>query len=212
MLKHNNTTIERLNHSAFRISGKKIIYVDVFNIPDAKIGDIVLVSHEHFDHCSIEDLQKVCGPETVIVCPPDCQSKIMAGQVECKQILLVKPGVKLNIDGVKIEAVHAYNTNKKFHPKENEWIGYIIEIDGTRIYHAGDTDVIPEMNSFKNIDVACLPVSGTYVMTAKEAVKAAEMINPKIAVPMHYGAIIGTKADAEEFKGSWKGKTEILEP
>ncbi|MEK6968021.1 MAG: MBL fold metallo-hydrolase [Nanoarchaeota archaeon] len=210
MLNHNNVMIERLSHSAIRLTKNKTIYIDPFKISESKKGDVVLISHDHFDHCSIEDLQKICDSNTIIVCPPDCQSKIMAGKVHCKQILLVKPGVKLNIDGIRVEAVHAYNTNKNFHPKENDWVGYLIDLDGTIIYHAGDTDVIPEMSSFKNIDVACLPVSGTYVMTAKEAIQAAGIIKPKISVPMHYGTIIGTKADADEFKRLWNGRTEIL--
>jgi|SRR3989344_883620 len=207
-----NLTIERLNHSAFMINSKRLIYIDPFKIDMIKEADIILISHEHFDHCSIEDLKKIVTPNTRIVMPPDCQSKIASGKIKPKETLLVKPGVKLEIDGIHITAVPAYNTNKNFHPKENDWVGYLIESDGIRIYHSGDTDVIPEMKNLGKIDVACLPVSGTYVMTAKEAVQAAEIINPKVVIPMHYGAVVGSVADAHQFKSLWKGRTEILGP
>ncbi len=212
MLHYNDIAIERLNHSAIRLTKGERIYIDPFKISTSEKGSIVLITHEHFDHCSIEDLRKVCDVSTELVCPPDCQSKIMASKVQCKNVHLVTPGTTLTIGDVQIEIVAAYNTNKNFHPKDNEWVGYIITLGGARIYHAGDTDVIPEMDSFRSIDIACLPVSGTYVMTPNEAVQAADKIKPKIAIPMHYGAVIGTRADAEEFKRLWKGKTEILGP
>ena len=123
-------------------------------------------------------------------------------------VRVVKPGETLTIDGVKIEAVPAYNTNKQFHPKENGWLGFIVEMEGVRIYHAGDTDMIPEMKELK-VDIALLPVSGTYVMTAAEAVEAALAIQPGLAIPMHYGSIVGGETDAEKFSAALKGKVEV---
>ncbi len=208
-MRYNNIDILRIRHSAFRIHERMLIYIDPFQIAQSEQADLIFITHEHFDHCSIEDLRKVSTKNTTIIVPPGCQSKL-SGKVDCKQVVLVKPGVKLDIEGIKVEAVAAYNLNKQFHPKENEWVGYVLTLGSTRIYHAGDTDVIPEMAEIENIDVALLPVSGTYVMTANEAAKAAALIKPKVAVPMHYGAIIGTEADAQEFKQSYAGKTEIL--
>ncbi len=117
---------------------------------------------------------------------------------------MVKPGDTINIDDVKIEAVAAYNTNKDFHPQQNNWLGFIVTVEGVRIYHAGDTDLIPEMNTF-SADIALLPVSGTYVMTADEAIDAAKQIKPQIAVPMHYDAIVGTAQDALAFQKGLEG-------
>ncbi len=121
----------------------------------------------------------------------------------------MKPGDKINVEGVEIEAVPSYNTNKQFHPKERGWVGYIFTLKGQRIYIAGDTDYIPEMKGFK-ADIALLPVSGTYVMTADEAVKAALDINPKIAIPMHYGSIVGSDNDAKKFAEKLKGKIQVV--
>jgi len=120
----------------------------------------------------------------------------------------MSPGESISIDGMNIEAVPSYNTNKQFHPKNNNWLGFIIEIDGSRIYHAGDTDYIPEMEKF-NVDIALLPVSGTYVMTAEEAVKAALSIEPALAIPMHYGTVAGSEEDALNFKKALEGKIEV---
>ncbi|HEY3346824.1 MAG TPA: MBL fold metallo-hydrolase, partial [Nitrospirota bacterium] len=126
-----------------------------------------------------------------------------------KKFRKVAPGDKLNEKGIDIETVPAYNTNKAFHPKSNRWVGYIFTVEGERLYIAGDTDYIPEMKSIK-CDIAFLPVSGTYVMTAEEAVQAAQDIKPKVAVPMHYGTLAGTVADAERFKKLYKGESFIF--
>lgn len=198
MLKH----IHWLGHDGFRIDAGKVIYIDPFKISGGVPADIVLVTHEHFDHCSPEDVAKVQGENTVIVTEKDSAKKLKG------DVRVIAPGGKLTVGGVKIEAVPAYNTNKQFHPKEKGWLGFIIEVDGVRIYHAGDTDFIPEMAGFKT-DIALLPVSGTYVMTAEEAVEAALSIKPKIAVPMHYGAIVGEENDAERFKKALAGKVEV---
>jgi L-ascorbate metabolism protein UlaG (beta-lactamase superfamily) len=139
---------------------------------------------------------------TVIVTDPE-SADMLSGDVR-----VVKPGDELTIEGIKVEVVPAYNTNKNFHQKQKQWLGFIVTVDGVRIYHAGDTDLIPEMDGFE-VDIALLPVSGTYVMTADEAVEAAKRIKPKAAIPMHYDAIVGTKKDAENFKKALEGICEV---
>lgn len=198
-MKYENITIERLNHSCFLIKGSKVIYTDPFKIPGGEKADIILVSHSHFDHCSQADIDKISKDSTIIVAPAECE---LPGKT-------IRPNEKINADNVAIEAVPAYNTNKAFHPKADGKVGFVFTLDGKRIYHAGDTDFIPEMKNLKNIDIAFLPVSGTYVMTADEAAAAAEAIKPKLAIPMHYAAIIGSKSDAERFRDLLKGKINV---
>ena len=195
--------IHWLGHDTFKIIGEKVIYTDPFKIRNKDTADIILITHEHYDHCSPEDVKMLQGPDTVIVAPADCAKKL-SGDVKT-----VKPGDTLNVGGIEVEAVPSYNTNKQFHPKANGWVGYVFTVNGKRVYIAGDTDYIPEMKNIK-ADIALLPVSGTYVMTAEEAIKAALDINPKVAVPMHYDSIVGTKDDAKRFAAGLKGKIEVL--
>ncbi|MFH1510324.1 MAG: MBL fold metallo-hydrolase, partial [Candidatus Woesearchaeota archaeon] len=185
--------IDWLGHASFRIRGSKTVYIDPFKLRTSEKADIILITHEHFDHCSPEDIKKIRADKTVVVCPRDCAEKI-GGDVKTMQ-----PGDSAEIIGIGIEAVHAYNIGKSFHPKEKMWNGYIIEIDKQRIYHAGDTDVIPEMDGIK-ADIALLPVGGTYTMNYGEAANAVDKINPTYVVPMHYGTIVGAKEDAEKLK------------
>ncbi len=192
-----------LGHDGFRIETAKIIYIDPYQISGGPAADIILISHEHFDHCSPEDVEKIQKQDTVIVTEKDSSKKLKG------DIRVVKPGDRVEIGDIKIEAVPAYNTDKDFHPKKNQWLGFILEVEGIRIYHAGDTDHIPEMKNF-NVDIALLPVSGTYVMTADQAVEAALDINPKIAIPMHYGAIVGDRSDAERFRDALQGKLDVV--
>ncbi len=195
--------IQWLGHDTFKVTGSKIVYIDPYKIERSDVADIVCITHDHFDHCVPEDIAKVQGPNTTIVAPKDCLAKLEGK----RQALGV--GEKVTIDGVEIEAVPAYNTNKEFHPRANDWLGFIITIDGVRIYHAGDTDHIPEMKSIR-ADIALLPVSGTYVMTAEEAVLAALDIKPGLAIPMHYGAIVGDSSDAQRFSKALAGKVDVL--
>jgi L-ascorbate metabolism protein UlaG (beta-lactamase superfamily) len=196
--------IHWLGHDTFKIVGEKVICTDPFKVKKKDTADIILITHEHYDHCSPEDVKKIQGTNTVIVTVSDCAKKLNG------KIKIVKPGDKITVEGVEIEAVPSYNTNKQFHTKDMGWVGYIFTVKGQRIYIAGDTDYIPEMKTFKNIDIALLPVSGTYVMTADEAVKAALDIKPKVAIPMHYGSIVGEKADAKRFAEGLKGKIEVV--
>lgn len=195
--------IHWFGHDTFKIVGEKIIYTDPFKVNKKDIADIILITHEHFDHCSTDDIKKVQGPKTVIVAPRDCIKKF-SGNTKA-----VKPGDSINVEGIDIEVVPAYNTNKQFHTKDKGWVGYIFTLNGQRIYLAGDTDHIPEMKTFR-ADIALLPVSGTYVMTPEEAVQAALDIKPRIAIPMHYDSIVGSKSDAQRFADGLKGKIEVI--
>lgn len=192
--------IHWLGHDAFRIDGKAAtIYIDPYRLKGGPPADLILITHEHADHASPADVEKIRKPETVIVLPAAAASKLSG------EIRTVKPGDEITVKGVGVRAVPAYNLTKfrspgvPFHPKEAGHVGYVITVDGVRIYHAGDTDAIPEMVGLAP-DVALLPVSGTYVMTAEEAVEAAASIGAKVAVPMHVGEGIGTVEDAARFK------------
>ncbi|MFC1741437.1 MBL fold metallo-hydrolase [Nanoarchaeota archaeon] len=212
-MKVGNVDIQWLGHASFKITDileNRIIYIDPYQIDKTDPADIILITHSHYDHCSIEDLQKISTTKTVILAPPDCQSKIQ-GKVDNRDFVIMTAGKDVTMGNIGIEAIPAYNTDKEFHPKDNEWVGYIVDINSKRIYHCGDSDFIPEMIRINKPDVALMAVSGTYVMTAEEAAKAVATFKPKLAIPMHYGAIVGEKADAERFKQLSPVPVEILE-
>jgi L-ascorbate metabolism protein UlaG (beta-lactamase superfamily) len=214
VLEYKGIKLTWLGHDGFRIQNGHVIYIDPYKIEAGAKADLVLVSHEHEDHCSVEDLKKIVTPNTVIVA--HAQSRNDLSKLAAKEVKIVKPGEKLALAGVSVEAVPAYNVNKfrspgkPFHPKEDGKLGFIVTVNNVRIYHAADTDHIPEMKGMAP-DIALLPVSGTYVMTAKEAAEAAGMINPKIAIPMHYDSIVGSVKDAQEFKNLAKCEVRILQ-
>ena len=216
MFEYQGVKISWLGHDSFRIKNGKTIIIDPFKIrPLADKADVLLISHEHFDHLSLDDIKKVSSEKTTVVTTPACKKELSSLKV--KDVKVVKPGDKVVLGDVSLEVVPAYNLNKfrepgkPFHPKEDGKIGFILSVKGVRIYHAGDTDPIPEMKSFKT-DIALLPVSGTYVMTPEEAGEATRMIKPKLAIPMHYGTIVGSESDAERFKQLANCPVQILKP
>jgi len=186
--------IKRLGHASFKIRGDDLVlYIDPYDLKETEAADLVLITHDHYDHCSVRDIEKIRTDDTVIIASEGC---VVSGD-----LTHMRPGDKTSVKGVKIEAVPAYNINKPFHPKAKGNLGYVITIEGKRVYHAGDTDLIPEMNEVK-CDIALLPVSGTYVMNPEEAARAADIIRPSlVAMPMHYGSgAVGNMDDAESFE------------
>jgi L-ascorbate metabolism protein UlaG (beta-lactamase superfamily) len=215
MLEYEGLQITWLGHDGFKLKKGKVVYIDPYQLQrSAEPADVVCVTHEHFDHLSAEDLKKVATSQTTIVTIAACQEA--ASRVHPKAVRVVAPGDRVDVNGIAIEAVPAYNTSKfrspgkPFHPREDGKVGFIIDFGGLRVFHAGDTDEIPEMAKAAGVDVALLPVSGTYVMTAAEAVKACDVIRPRLAIPMHYGSIVGTATDAEIMKKAATCRVEIL--
>lgn len=200
-------TLQWLGHASFRIAHEdKVIYIDPWKLEnEPNDATFVLVSHSHYDHYSADDIAKVSEPDTKLIASADVIAREKAGEA-------IMPGLMVEYEGVRINAVPAYNPNKEFHPRANNWVGFVIEIGSKRIYYAGDTDITEEMKALKNIDVALLPVGGTYTMDAAEAARAANHFKPKTAIPYHWGDIVGSRSDAEKFAKSADCETKILTP
>ena len=191
--------IEVLYHSSIKISKNKVIYIDPFKIDkNYNDADIVFITHDHFDHYSEEDIDKVINENTTIIIPEELLTKILRKGINKNAVITVESNKEYMVQGIKFETIPAYNTNKTFHPKENGWVGYIITLDDIRYYIAGDTDITEENRKVK-CDVAFVPVGGTYTMNYSEAAELVNIIKPKIAVPIHYGSVVGTKQDATDF-------------
>jgi len=193
LLKH----VHHYYQSTVLIQAEKTIYFDPVQLPEASPkADIIFVTHTHGDHFSIPDIQRVMKPGATLVIPPDGAGR--AKDAGIQNVLTVVPDRTFNVAGVKFQTVPAYNLNKNFHPRQNNWVGYVVTLNQRSYYMAGDTDLIPEMKNIK-ADVVFLPVGGTYTMTAKEAAAAANLIKPAIAVPIHFGDIVGSMQDAKDF-------------
>lgn len=204
MFEYKGVEIRWYGHDTFTLSNNITICIDPFKLTNFISADLVLISHNHFDHLSEDDLTKIVNENTTIIAANECLSQL--SKLNCKETIGISPNGEKIIGGVKIRAVRAYNldkinpdTQKPFHPREDNKVGFIVTINGISIYHTGDSDVIPEMDDLQP-DVLLVPVSGTYVMTASEAVTAVGKIKPKLAIPMHYGTIVGSEDDAKEFK------------
>jgi L-ascorbate metabolism protein UlaG (beta-lactamase superfamily) len=215
MFEHKGVKITWLGHDGFKIEdGPETLVIDPFKLSHETRADYVLISHEHFDHCSAEDLRKVVKPSTVVVAIEACKSEL--SKVKPKEIKIVKPGDELKLGSFEVKAIPAYNLNKfaepgrVFHPKNDGKVGFVVRTkSGVTIYHTGDSDFIPEMEGLQP-DIALIPVSGTYVMTVDEAIKAVSKIKPKIAIPMHYGSIVGSEKDAEKFEKEAAAEVHVL--
>lgn len=191
-----------LGHSSVRIDGETVIYIDPWKLTNPKKADLILISHNHFDHLSAEDVEKIQKEDTIIITTQDSASQL-SGDVR-----IVKPGDVVQIGEVSVEAVPSYNTNKDFHPRENGWLGFIVTVEGTRIYYCGDTDLIPEMETIR-ADIMLVPVGGTYTMTAEEAARAVNIVRPEVAIPIHYDDIVGSEKDARRFRELCEVPVEI---
>jgi len=204
-MKINGIELRWLGHAGFQIKNSKIIYIDPYNIKDGlEKADIILITHNHYDHCSFADLDKIIQEGTKIVAPAGCQSTIAKFKTPVK-IELVEPGQEFEIGDMKISTLPSYNINKHFHPQAEGWVGYVMKIGDIIIYHSGDTDIIPEMQKLTGYKqqgkefIALLPVGGRFTMSAEEAAEAASIIKPTLAIPMHWGTLIASEKEAQEF-------------
>lgn len=192
--------IEVLCHSSIRINRHLVMYFDPYNIQDkTHDADIIFCTHTHYDHFSEEDILKIKNDKTIFVGTEDSYVNAMKLGFSEENLKIVEPNNKYEVLGIRFETVPAYNIDKKYHPKENGWVGYIVEIDDLHYYIAGDTDLTPEAKAV-SCDVALIPIGGRFTMNAKEAASLINTIEPQIAIPTHYGKIIGTSDDAELFE------------
>ena len=197
-------------HSSIKIKKDKTIYIDPYRIKEEQHdADYIFVTHPHYDHLSTEDILKASRPETIYIVTEDSKQQLNEIGVSDNNIAIVKPNNNYEIERIKFETVPAYNINKEFHPKENNWVGYIINLDGTKYYIAGDTDDIEEIEKI-NCDAAFLPIGGTYTMNTKEAADLANRLDCKVIVPIHYGELVGTKEDLENFLELTNKHVEVL--
>jgi len=203
----NTDIIFWLGHASFRISGSRTVYIDPWEVAGPP-ADIILITHDHYDHCDPPTIKELLGAKTHLAADPATLTKLKAAGLT-GQFTSLDPGDEVEILGVNVKAVPSYNINKDFHPRSNNNLGFVVTMDGQSVYHAGDTDLIPEMAEIKT-QVALLPVSGTYTMTAEEAVQAALTIKPEVAIPMHYGKIVGDLGMAQKFAAKLKGLVPVV--
>ena len=203
--------IHWLGHDSFRIDGGATVYIDPWKLPAGQpAAGLILVTHDHFDHLSLADIEAIARPDTVVVGPAS-----VTAQVSGLATVTLAPGESAEVAGVEVLAVPAYNVDKfrapgqPYHPRESGGVGYVVALDGVRYYHAGDTDAVPEMAEV-HCEVALLPVGGKYTMTWDEAAEACELIDTQAAVPMHYGEVIGDIRDAEKFRDHCRVPVTIL--
>ena len=204
VLEYGGIKVEWVGHATFRISyNDLVVYIDPYIVdPNPPKGDVILVTHDHFDHCDADAIATFSSDSTKFVVAEACRRKGAA---------VVKPGDFVEIEGLGIEAVPAYNIGKPFHPREKNYLGYLVRFGRTTVYHAGDTDVIPEMEELKGrVDIALLPIGGKYTMDDREAVRAVELIEPKIVVPMHYNFLPGLEKDPNVFKDLVGERAEVV--
>lgn len=197
-------------HSSIRCGGDVVLWFDPFRVADASHdGDVIFITHEHYDHFSPEDIRRVMKADAVIVLPESCRDAALTAGFDPDRLVTVQPGETYQVHGISFETVAAYNIGKKFHPQGSRWVGYVVTVDGRRVYVAGDTDDTPEARAVR-CDAAFLPVGGTYTMTAVEAAALANAIHPQTAIPTHYGFIVGEKSNGGMFAAALDGSIQCV--
>ena len=188
-------------HSSIRLEtkGGTVIYVDPYGFKTEPCdADLVLVTHTHFDHFSPEDIVRVRKSRTAFAAPATCKSEFAKAGFTSEDVAFLNPYEHVTLKGIEVETVPSYNVNKRFHPKDNAWLGYVVDVDGVRVYVAGDTDDLPENREIK-CDVALVPAGGTYTMNAREAATFVNALRPTVAIPEHYGSVAGSAKDGKTF-------------
>lgn len=195
-----NNNVEVLYHSSIKITGSKTIYIDPYEVnKEYRDADYIFITHSHYDHFSVEDIEKIRKENTIIIVPETSKIDAIEIMQNPSKVISVKPDITYSVENIEFTTTYSYNKEKQFHPKDNEWVGYIITLDNKKYYVAGDTDNIPEIQNIE-CNIAFLPVGGTYTMDYEEAAKLANIIQAEIIIPVHYGSIVGTKEDAKRFK------------
>jgi L-ascorbate metabolism protein UlaG (beta-lactamase superfamily) len=187
--------ISFLGHATIKITGSRTVYTDPYKIGRGERADLILITHSHYDHLSLDDIEKIADENTTVVASKDCLDILHGIAAE---VVGLDPYGKTTLGDVLVEAYPSYNVDKEFHPRENNWNSYVLTLDGTRYYIPGDTDKIPEMQDI-HADIGFFPVGGTYTMDYREAAEAAKIINPRVAIPIHFGSIVGSDQDARKF-------------
>lgn len=195
-----DNNVEVLYHSSIKITGSKTIYIDPYEVnKEYRDADYIFITHSHYDHFSVEDIEKIRKENTIIIVPETSKIDAIEIMQNPSKVISVKPDITYSVENIEFTTTYSYNKEKQFHPKDNEWVGYIITLDNKKYYVAGDTDNIPEIQNIE-CNIAFLPVGGTYTMDYEEAAKLANIIQAEIIIPVHYGSIVGTKEDAKRFK------------
>ena len=202
--------IEVFEQNSIRITERlEQIYIDPFQMKEEPHdAAYVLITHDHYDHFSPDDIAKVVSDKTILVVPEKMAGKARKLSGMFSKVVTVKPGVYREIDGLELETVPAYNILKPFHRKDAEWVGYILRIDGKRIYIAGDTDATKEAKAVK-CDIAIVPIGGTYTMDAKKAAELVNILHPDVAIPVHYGTVVGSPRDGNVFAENVKKPIKV---
>lgn len=190
--------IRVFTQSSIRIAGDSIIYFDPFQMREAPHdADIVFITHDHYDHFSVEDIRKAACGHTALVLPESMRAR--AKETGLKAVTAVKPGERMSVAGIQFETVAAYNVQQPFHPMAAGWVGYILKLDGRRIYISGDMDNTREAQAVK-CDIALVPIGGRFTMDAGQAAELINKMHPQAVIPTHYGSIVGSPEDAQTFR------------